>query len=145
MIYFTSEVRGFDIKNKNNVKKWLKKVAQNEQYEIVELNYIFVSDEALYEMNVQYLDHDTYTDIITFDNSDETEVLIEGDIFISLDRIKENAKKYEVSFEKELYRVISHGLLHLCGYKDKTYAESQLMRLKEDEAIELLASFSIKY
>lgn len=145
MIYFTSEIRGFDVKNKRQVKKWLEQIAQNELKKIDELNYIFVSDEALLEMNVQYLEHDTLTDIITFDNSDEGEVEIQGDIFISYDRVKENATIFQVSFEKELFRVIAHGLLHLCGFKDKTDSESQQMRKKENEAIELLTSFSISY
>lgn len=145
MIYFTSEIRGFDVKNKRQVKKWLEQIAQNELKTIDELNYIFVTDEALLEMNVQYLEHDTLTDIITFDNSDEGEVEIQGDIFISYDRVKENATIFQVSFEKELFRVIAHGLLHLCGFKDKTDSESQQMRKKENEAIELLTSFSISY
>jgi rRNA maturation RNase YbeY len=105
-------------------------------FQIKELNYVFCSDEYLYQMNVDYLNHDTYTDIITFDNSEKADEL-EGDIFISVDRVRENAKTLQVAEEVELTRVLSHGLLHLMGYKDKTKEEASLMRNKEEEAIEL--------
>lgn len=119
--------------------KWkavLKQVATRELYVIDDLNYIFLNDEELLEINMQYLQHDTYTDIITFDNSSLPKH-IEGDIFISLERVEENARKYRVSTEQELQRVLAHGLLHLCGYKDKTKKEAQIMRQKEEEALAL--------
>ncbi len=136
MITFHADAYPIKLKNKGILKNWLKKIAGSEGFEVKDLNFIFLTDEALYEMNVQYLNHDTYTDIITFDNSDEEKV-IEGDIFISVDRIKENAINLKVKFETELMRVISHGLLHLCGYGDKKVKEIELMRQKENEAIAL--------
>ncbi|UBM59702.1 rRNA maturation RNase YbeY [Marinilongibacter aquaticus] len=139
MILFESQLEGFELKEKRKAKEWLKEIAESEGYEMSELNYIFMSDENLLEINIEYLDHDTYTDIITFDNSDD-EHKIEGDVFISVDRVKENAEKFEVIFEEELRRVMAHGLLHLCGYKDKSESESQLMREKENWALTLYKS-----
>ena len=115
-------------------KNWLKQIAQSENFKIGELNYIFCSDEYLYKINVDYLDHHTYTDIITFDNS-EKEKTIESDIYVSIDRVQENAKTHNISFEDELDRVLIHGVLHLCGYKDKTEEEEKNMRLKENESL----------
>src|SRR5574343_515064 len=119
------------IKNKLNIKKWLKETIENEGYNLGELNYIFCSDEYLHQMNVSYLNHDTLTDIITFDNSD-IEGKIIGDIFISIDRVTENAKKFDVEFIDELNRVMVHGALHLVGYKDKKKEEQEKMRAKEN-------------
>lgn len=119
------------IKNKLALKKWLKNTIEKEKYTLGELNYIFCSDQYLLEMNVSYLNHDTLTDIITFDNSD-TEGLIVGDIFISIERVTENAKKFEVVFEDELHRVMVHGALHLLGYKDKKKEEKEKMRKREN-------------
>lgn len=119
------------IKNKLNIKKWLKETIENEGYKLGELNYIFCSDEYLHQMNVSYLNHDTLTDIITFDNSN-IEGKIIGDIFISVDRVAENAKKFEVEFIDELNRVMVHGALHLVGYKDKKKEEQEKMRAKEN-------------
>lgn len=133
--FFTEEIR-FDLPKKLSRKNWLKKLAESENFRIGELNYIFCSDEYLYQINVDYLNHHTYTDIITFDNS-ENENWIEGDIFISIDRVRENAAKLGQTESKELSRVISHGLFHLMGYKDKTKEDSQIMRSKEEFAIEL--------
>jgi len=112
-------------------REWLAQVIHSEGYELTELNYIFCSDEHLHEMNVQYLQHDTLTDVITFDNSDD-ECHIEGDIFISVPRIEENAEKFGALFLEELKRVMVHGLLHLLGYMDKTESEQLVMREKED-------------
>lgn len=137
MIYFTSELPTFKVKNVRKLKKWLSEVAQREHFSIDELTYIFLDDEALLEMNVSYLNHDTLTDIITFDNSEPETPYIEGDIFISIERVKENATLFNVPFEQEFQRVLSHGLLHLCGYKDKTKEEEKLMRQKEEEALQL--------
>lgn len=136
--FFSEEIK-FDLPQKLRRKNWLKKLAQSDNFKIGELNYIFCSDEYLYQINVDYLDHHTYTDIITFDNS-ETEGKIEGDIFISIDRIRENASKLEQSEGTELSRVISHGLFHLMGYKDKSKVQSELMRSKEEFAIKLFES-----
>lgn len=116
------------------IKNWLKKIAQTEQFAIQDLNYIFVTDDALLEINIEYLNHHTYTDIITFDNAD-SKGKIESDIFISLERVQENAKKFNVSFEHELHRVMAHGVLHLCGYKDKKKADIAIMRDKENEVL----------
>ena len=133
--FFTEDIK-FNLPEKQKRKAWLKKIALSEDFKVGELNYIFCSDEYLYQINVDYLNHHTYTDIITFDNSEE-EKLIEGDIFVSIDRVKENAQKHGQEELSELSRVISHGLLHLMGYKDKTKADAELMRSKEAFAIEL--------
>lgn len=116
------------------LKSWLKAIAAKEKYTIKELNYIFLDDEGLLKINIEYLHHDTYTDIITFDNSEENGK-IESDIFISLERVEANAKKFNTTFENELYRVLAHGLLHLCGYKDKKKSDIELMRKKEEECL----------
>ena len=120
----------------DDYKKWISKVVDLEGYELSELSYIFCSDEYLLNINKEYLQHDYYTDIITFDNSEE-DALIAGDIFISIDRVEENAKELNISFENELKRVMIHGVLHLCGYGDKSEEEQKLMREKEEEAIAL--------
>lgn len=133
--FFTEEIK-FDLPQKLRRKNWLKKLAQSENFKIEELNYIFCSDEYLYQINVDYLDHHTYTDIITFDNS-EKEKNIEGDIFISIDRVRDNATKHNQNEEVELSRVISHGLFHLMGYGDKSKDQKKLMRSQEDLAIKL--------
>ena len=100
------------------------------------LNYSFTSDESLLKINMEYLKHNTYTDIITFNYNEGKK--ISGDIFISIDRVKENAEKFEAPFEEELHRVMIHGVLHLCGYKDKSKTDSELMRKKENAALRLL-------
>jgi len=133
--FFTENIK-FDLPQKLKRKTWLKQIAQSENFKVGELNYIFCSDEYLYQINVDYLNHHTYTDIITFDNSEEKK-LIEGDIFISIDRVRENALKHNQEESSELSRVISHGLFHLMGYKDKTKADAEVMRSKESFAIEI--------
>lgn len=135
-IHFFEEDIRFNVLNKTKIKNWLKLIVSKEGFKIKELNYIFCSDEYLYEINSQYLQHETYTDIITFDNS-ETKSNIEGDIYISIERVKENAVSHHQVFEEELLRVLSHGVFHLCGYPDKSSSEQELMRLKENEAIDL--------
>jgi probable rRNA maturation factor len=135
-IHFFSEEIPYTLKEKLNRKRWLTKIATNAGFKIKELNYVFCSDEYLYQMNRDYLKHDTYTDIITFDNSEKKDD-IEGDIFISIDRVRENAKTLAQEAETEMNRVLAHGLLHLMGYKDKTQEEAALMRLKEEESIKL--------
>lgn len=119
--------------SKNRLKKWLNDVAVSESKIIGQLNYIFCDDAYLLQVNQKYLNHDTYTDIITFDNSSVN--FVSADIYISLTRVEENALLNEVNFQQELLRVVVHGLLHLCGYKDKSSSESAIMRLKEDEKI----------
>ena len=135
-IHFFSEEIKFTLREKLNRKRWLKKIATNAGFKIKELNYVFCSDEYLYQMNRDYLKHDSYTDIITFDNSEKKDE-IEGDIFVSIDRVRENAKTHNQEVETEMNRVLAHGLLHLIGYKDKTQEEVALMRLKEEESIKL--------
>jgi len=114
---------------------WLKEVALSEGYEIDGLQYVFVSDDELYEMNAKYLNHNTLTDIITFDYSENR--TLNGDLFISIDRVRDNAVTFNASFDLELRRVMVHGLLHLAGYGDKSPEDEQLMRRKEDEKLKM--------
>jgi len=130
-ISFFEEDITYKLKNKTSVRQWITQTIQAEGFKLKELTYIFCSDDYLLQINQQYLNHDTYTDIITFDNS-ETEKVIIGDIFISIDRIRENALKFNISDTDELHRVIIHGALHLLGYKDKTPVTKQKMTQKED-------------
>ena len=130
-INFFEENISFKLRNKAKVKEWIKSAIEAEGYTLRELNYIFCSDQYLLQINQQYLDHDTYTDIITFDNSDKDKV-IAGDIFISIERIRENAKKFNSGEVNELHRVIIHGALHLLGYQDKKAESKKIMTNKED-------------
>jgi probable rRNA maturation factor len=130
-IQFFEEDIPYKLKNKTAIRKWITEAIVNESFKLAELTYVFCSDEYLLQINQQYLNHDTYTDIITFDNSEEHNT-IAGDIFISIERIKENAAKFAVTETQELHRVIIHGALHLLGYKDKTVADKKKMTLKED-------------
>lgn len=134
MIDFNYEV-DFELSDLNYYSDWLSRVIISESKLEGDLNYIFCDDEYLLGINQQYLNHDTYTDIITFDYCDGD--TISGDIFISVERVKDNAQEYSVSFEEELHRVMAHGLLHLLGYKDKNDQEARLMREKENEKIKL--------
>ena len=135
-ISFQKEDATFTLKEKTKHKAWLNANAKKEDYVLLELTYLFCSDDYLHTINLTYLNHDTLTDIITFDNSEAPkEGGIEGDIFISIDRVKENAKTYEVTFQEELRRVMAHGLLHLMGYKDKSPKAKQEMRAKEDACL----------
>lgn len=131
--FFEEDIK-FPLKEKTKHKNWLRKIAANQSLTIGDLNYVFCSDQYLYQINVEYLNHKTYTDIITFDNSEEKNT-IEGDIFISIERVRDNAKKEKISFEEELLRVMSHGLLHLMGYKDKKEEDQKIMREMENESI----------
>ena len=131
MIYFLTESTRFVLKDKKACRAWLENIAYKKKHKIEALNYIFCSDEYLHHINRKYLNHDPYTDIITFDPSEEKGV-IEGDIFISIDRVKENAGNYKTPFANELYRVMAHGLLHLLGYKDKTPSQQKNMRQMEN-------------
>ena len=137
-IHFFQEETSFQLDNAVKVSRWLEKIAAKEGKNINTLNYIFCSDEYLYHINVEYLDHHTYTDIITFPYEENDD--LESDIFISIDRVKENALQYKISFEQELYRVMAHGLLHLCGYGDKTPTEKITMRAKEEEYLAYIIS-----
>lgn len=136
MINFHTESIEFNVSNPIKTKRWLKSVIIAEGFELAEINYIFCNDEYLHKINVEYLDHDTLTDIITFDNSEKDE-LIEGDIFVSVERIIDNSKDFNTTFEHEFRRVIVHGILHLCGYYDKTDEDEKLMRNKEEHYIGL--------
>jgi rRNA maturation RNase YbeY len=128
-IYYHSEC-DFQIQNEVSISKWLKDSLANENKELGEINYIFCEDNYLLKKNQEYLNHNTLTDIITFDYSEGNK--LSADIFISVERVKENAVIFAVSFEQELKRVIIHGILHLMGYKDKSEEESKIMRSKED-------------
>ena len=114
---------------------WYSNVCEVEVKELGEVSIIFCSDEHLLEMNKEYLEHDYYTDIITFDYTQDA--LVSGDLFISMDRVKDNADEFDVPFQDELHRVCVHGLLHLCGYRDKSESDEELMRSKENEMLKL--------
>jgi rRNA maturation RNase YbeY len=131
-INFFEEDTIFKPKQKAQLRQWVKDTVVAEGFKLKELNYIFCSDAYLLQINQQYLDHDTYTDIVTFDNS-EVEGDIVGDIFISVDRIRENGAKFKTGETDELHRVIIHGALHLLGYTDKSVVTKQKMTQKEDE------------
>jgi len=131
-IQFFEEDISYKLKNKTKVKQWIKDTITAEGFKLKELTYVFCSDAYLLPLNQQYLDHDTYTDIITFDNS-EVEGDIVGDIFISVERIRENAAKFGITETEELHRVIIHGALHLLGYTDKSIVTKKKMTQKEDE------------
>ena len=130
-IQFFEEDISYKLKKKTAVRKWITETIIAEGFKLDELTYVFCSDQYLLQINQQYLNHDTYTDIITFDNS-EVDGVITGDIFISVERIKENATQFAVTETQELHRVMIHGALHLLGYKDKTVADKKKMTLKED-------------
>lgn len=129
--FFTEDI-AYTLKNKIALRQWIKETIYAEGFRPAEISFILCSDDYLHQINVDYLQHDTYTDIITFDNSEE-EKKIEGDIFISIERTMENAEKFNVSQEDELHRVMIHGILHLCGYLDKKKQDKELMTVKENE------------
>ncbi|TCP27888.1 rRNA maturation RNase YbeY [Tenacibaculum skagerrakense] len=132
MIAFNYET-DFILENEEITKEWIVNCAEENDFEIGEINYIFCDDEYLHKINMEFLQHDTLTDIISFDYT--MGKLIGGDIFISVPRVKENAKEFGVTFKEELHRVIIHGVLHYMGYKDKTDEEKQLMRDKENSCL----------
>jgi len=132
-IQFFSEDIAFTLKEKQKVRQWIAETIKSEGFKrIGELSFIFCSDAYLLEINKQYLNHDTFTDIVTFDSSEEEET-IAGDIFISVERIQENAAKFGVPERDELHRVIIHGVLHLCGYYDKKKEDKEQMTFKEND------------
>ena len=135
MITFNSET-SFTLKNQNKLVKWIGDVVSSEGFQVGEINYIFCDDSYLNKINQEFLNHDTFTDIISFDYTLGKE--IGGDIFISIERVLENAEKFNEVFENELHRVMIHGILHFIGYKDKTKKDKTLMRTKEDEKIFIL-------
>jgi rRNA maturation RNase YbeY len=125
-----------NFKNRTEIKKWIKKSVIKEGYKLGELSFNFCSDEELLKINIEHLNHDFYTDIITFELNEDDVVI--GDIYISIDRVKDNAKQQGTTFTNELMRVLIHGVMHLCGYKDKTKKDAALMREKEDYYLSLL-------
>lgn len=134
-INFYTEGTTYKLKNKRLLKKWIEETIVGEGYVLNELNFILCSDEYLLRINQDFLQHDDYTDVITFDNSEVLKTIF-GDIFISVDRIKENALNYKLATSDELCRVMIHGTLHLLGYKDKTKAAKSEMTAKEDFYLE---------
>jgi rRNA maturation RNase YbeY len=134
MISFNYET-DFELENEAQYEDWISRIIESEGFDEGEINYIFCDDEYLHKINVEYLDHDTLTDIISFDYTVGN--LIQGDIFVSVERVQDNANDFNVSFEEELKRVLSHGVLHFCGYKDKSPKDEALMRSKEEEKMQM--------
>lgn len=134
MISFNYE-SDFQLGDEATYSRWIAEVISSEGKKEGDINYIFCDDAYLLEINQQYLDHDTYTDIISFDYSVGNE--LHGDIFISVERVEENASEFAVSFSDELLRVMAHGVLHYCGYKDKSESDEALMRQKEEEKMKM--------
>lgn len=132
MIEFFSE-NEFQLQSEDTVIKWLSQIISSEKHTVGDVSFVFCDDVYLHRINLEFLQHDTYTDIITFDYSLGKE--IHGEIYISIDRVEENASQLSIAFAEELKRVIVHGILHLCGYGDKTADEVEVMRNKEDEAL----------
>ena len=135
MIVFNYET-DFTLNNEQTTSEWITACIENESFEAGEINYIFCDDDYLHKINVEFLEHDTLTDIISFDYT--MGKLVSGDIFISINRVEDNAKDFKVAFEEELHRVIIHGILHYMGYKDKSDEEKQLMRDKENSCLKSL-------
>lgn len=136
MIEFSFET-DFQLGNVAILEAWISNIILSEGFELGELSYVFCDDDFLHKLNLEFLDHDTLTDILTFDYRIGKQ--ISGEIFISIDRVSDNASLYRVQFKDELHRVMIHGVLHLCGYKDESDTEKRVMRQKEDEALGGLA------
>ncbi len=132
-VTFQNQDIAFTLKDKLKIKAWIKRIIEVEKKTLGQLNFVFTSDASLLNINVQFLNHNTYTDIITFDYCEAHRV--NGDIIISVERVRENAETFNSPFENELKRVIIHGVLHLCGYKDKSKKDLELMRGKENSAL----------
>lgn len=141
MIDFFSET-DFTLKNTEIVKTWIQNSIEKEGFKLGEISYIFCDDDYLHKINLQYLNHNTLTDIISFDNTVDS--IISGDIYISVERVKENAQDFKTSFEDELTRVMIHGVLHFLGFKDKTEDEKREMRQKENAAVQYFKRLSHK-
>lgn len=139
-IYFASENTNFDLKGKMKVKKWISEIIKAQGQKVGDISYLFCDDDYLIQVNREYLDHDTYTDIITFDYVEGK--VVSGDILISVERVKENAEKFNTTFDQELHRVIIHGILHLLGQADKSDEDAAMMRKKEDTALALWNSIN---
>jgi rRNA maturation RNase YbeY len=137
MIEFNYET-DFNLEDESLLKDWISTVASEQNFEVGEINYIFCDDVYLHKLNVEFLDHDTLTDIISFDNS--LGKILNGDIFISVERVKDNAADFKVSFQDELHRVMIHGVLHYMGYKDKSIDEKKMMRNQENLALEKISN-----
>ena len=137
MISFNYETE-FEVSNETELSDWIKQVITFHNCTLTEVNYIFMDDDQLHKLNVDFLDHDTLTDVISFDYSVGNN--LHGDIYISVDRVADNANDFKVSFKQELHRVLIHGVLHYCGFKDKTDSDAKLMREKEDEALAFLTA-----
>jgi rRNA maturation RNase YbeY len=137
MIDFNFET-DFELENKADLQKWISEVIISEGFELGEILYVFCDDEHLHKLNVEFLAHDTLTDVISFDYGIGKQ--INGEIYISIERVSENAKDFKTNIDDELHRVMVHGILHFCGYKDKTDDEEQTMRKKEDESLEKLSN-----
>ena len=129
-VHFFFKKKGFSLKNRSVLKKFIESIFRRERKKLASLNYIFCSDKDLLNINRQFLNHDFYTDIITFDLSVSDKV--DAEVYISVDRVRENAEKMKVSFKSELHRVLFHGVLHLCSYNDKTKRDKAEMTSKED-------------
>lgn len=140
MIEFFSE-NEFQLQNEDTVITWLSQIISSEEYALGELSFVFCNDKFLHSINLEFLNHDNFTDIISFDYSLGSE--LHGEIYISTERVAENAKEREIHFRDELHRVMAHGVLHLCGYGDKTDVEVANMRGKEDEALRMRNDISI--
>ncbi|MFN0049336.1 MAG: rRNA maturation RNase YbeY [Cytophagales bacterium] len=138
-IHFFAESIDFKLAKKQKQREWLTKITENEGFAIDELNFIFTTDDYLLKINQDFLQHDTLTDIITFDNASQKDEIV-GEIYISIERVIENAKAENVAFDLELKRVMAHGILHLCGYNDKSKSEIETMRKKENEALNLFTN-----
>ena len=134
MISFNYE-SDFSLEQEEVYSSWIETIVESENKILGEISYIFCDDEYLHTINMQYLNHDTLTDIISFDYTEGD--IISGDIFVSIERVEDNAKDFNVSFDEELKRVLAHGVLHYCGYKDKSDEDALLMRTKEEEKIKL--------
>lgn len=139
-ILFFTEGINFVLKDKKKLRNWINTSIGSENKSCGSINYIFCTDEFLHKLNIEYLNHNTLTDIISFGSSEDPEI-ISGEMYISIHRIKDNAKQFKVAFVNELHRVMIHGILHLIGYNDKTEDEKKLMRLKEDYYLSLLPEF----
>lgn len=135
MVSFFNQSISFKLKDKTKLKQWIKTITEKEKHKLGQINYIFCTDDELLEINIRHLNHKTLTDIITFDYTEGK--TIHSDIYISIERVEENSKKFKVTFDEELHRVMIHGILHLCGYKDKSKADSELMRKKENASLKL--------
>ena len=140
MVRYYNDQTNFRLRDKRKIASWLKAVAQEEGYALGDVTYIFCSSEVHRKMNIDFIGHDYFTDVITFDYSDlKGEGIVSGDIFIDVDTVKDNARIYGATFISEMHRIIVHGVLHLCGQKDKTPRAEKQMHRKEDKYLKLLS------